>query len=122
MTSLRAEDQRNARFVTAVLPSCDAGAEPRLSVDRLADGTLTVTLDWSAVGDGGIDRIVWRRGGARIDEVVRADAAWTRTDRQGALVMCCAAGIYQPGDTHASDVWVTDAVGAGLRFGRGRTS
>jgi len=125
VASLCAAGQQYARFVTAVLPCRDTGAPCRFSVDRLADGTLTVTLDWSAVGDGYVDRIVWRRGGAAVairDAVLQAEAAWTRSDVQGRVVMGSAAGVYQPGDTRPSPIWMTDGGGAGLRFGRGRTS
>jgi hypothetical protein len=94
--SMRSQPQRNALFVTAIVPQPDSPAPVAMSVTTSADETLAVTLSGIGPTMDATDRILWRPGGAPFalpDLRGVADVTWRREHAEEGPFEFCGARL-----------------------------
>ncbi|NUR55582.1 MAG: alginate lyase family protein [Acidobacteria bacterium] len=107
--SMQSAPQRDALFVTLIVPQPDGPAPFEMRVDAAADETLSITISGVGAGHASTDRLVWRPGGApfalpEMDGV--ADIAWTRGRSGGEATEFCAARLRDAVDGHPVAPWL----------------
>jgi len=109
VVSMRSQPQRNALFVTAIVPRPDTVATVEMHVTASSDETLDLTLDGIGPTMDAIDRLVWRPGGARFELTEMrgvADLTWRRTHAKDSPVDFCAARLRDGVDGPALAPWM----------------
>jgi hypothetical protein len=94
--SMRSQPQRNALFVTAIVPQPDSPAPVEMSVTASAEETLAVTLSGIGPTMDATDRILWRPGGAPFalpDLRGVADVTWRREHAEEGPFEFCGARL-----------------------------